>query len=113
MPFKSDTYRVLIASPSDLEEERRAATDAINEWNAQHAAAEAAVLLPVKWETHATPETGVSPQGSINRQLVGNSDLLVGMFWTKFGDLYTIVTQRENLLPSVERAGEEQIDGGA
>jgi len=85
VPFKSDTYRVLIASPSDLEEERRAATDAINEWNAQHAAAEAAVLLPVKWETHATPETGVRPQGSINRQLVGNSDLLVGMFWTKFG----------------------------
>src|ERR1700735_3695019 len=51
VPFKCDTYRVLIASPSDLEEERRAATDAINDWNAQHAAAEAVVLLPVKWET--------------------------------------------------------------
>jgi hypothetical protein len=85
VPFKSDTYRVLIASPSDLEEERRAATDALNEWNAQHAAAEATVLLPVKWETHATPETGVRPQSSINRQLVTNSDLLVGMFWIKFG----------------------------
>lgn len=85
MPFKSDTYRVLIASPSDLGEERRAATDAINEWNAQHAAAEATVLLPVKWETHATPEAGVRPQGAINRQLVAGSDLLVGMFWAKFG----------------------------
>lgn len=85
MPFKSDAYRVLIASPSDLEEERRAATEAINDWNALHAAAEGIVLLPVKWETHATPETGVRPQASINRQLVADSDLLIGMFWTKFG----------------------------
>jgi hypothetical protein len=85
VPFRSDVYRVLIASPSDLEEERRVATDAINEWNAQHAAAEATVLLPVKWESHAMPETGVRPQGAINRQLVENCDLLIGMFWTKLG----------------------------
>jgi hypothetical protein len=43
------------------------------------------VLLPVKWETHATPTTGIRPQGAINRQLVANSDLLVGLFWTKLG----------------------------
>jgi hypothetical protein len=85
MPFKSETYRVLIASPSDLEDERKVATDAINEWNAQHAAAEGVVLLPVKWETHALPETGVRPQGVINRQLVASSDLFIGMFWTKIG----------------------------
>lgn len=85
MSFKSETYRVLIASPSDLEAERRVATDAINDWNAQHAAAEMVVLLPVKWETHATPETGVRPQGIINRQLVSTSDLLIGMFWTRLG----------------------------
>jgi hypothetical protein len=83
--FMSETYHVLIASPSDLEEERRAATEAINDWNAQHAAAEATVLLPVKWETYASPETGVRPQDAINRQLVSGSDLLVGMFWTKLG----------------------------
>jgi hypothetical protein len=76
---------VLIASPSDLEDERRAATEAVNDWNAQHAAAEAIVLLPVKWETHATPQMGVRPQEVVNRQLVSNSDLLVGMFWTKVG----------------------------
>ena len=85
MPFKAETYRVLIASPSDLGEERRAATEAINDWNAQHAAAEGVVLLPGKWETHATPEIGVRPQGAINRQLASTSDLLVGMFWTKLG----------------------------
>jgi hypothetical protein len=60
MSFKSQTYRVLIASPSDMVEERQAATEAVNDWNAQHAAAESVVLLPVKWETHATPKSGVT-----------------------------------------------------
>ena len=55
MSFTATTYRVLIASPSDLREERDVATMAINDWNAQHAAAEGVVLLPVKWETHARP----------------------------------------------------------
>jgi hypothetical protein len=85
MSFKSETYRILIASPSDLTEERLAATEAINDWNAQHAAAEAVVLLPVKWETHATPQADVRPQAAINRQLVRGCDILVGMFWTKLG----------------------------
>ncbi len=85
MSFKAQTYRVLIASPGDLAEERLAATEAINDWNAQHAAAEGIVLLPVKWETHAVPTAGVRPQEAINKQLVANCDLLVGMFWTKLG----------------------------
>ena len=85
MPFKSETYRVLIASPSDLTEERQAATDAVDDWNAQHAVAESVVLLPVKWETYATPQTGVRPQEAINNQLVRGCDILVGMFWTKIG----------------------------
>jgi len=85
MPFKSETYRVLIASPSDLTEERQAATEAVNEWNAQHAVDESVVLLPVKWETHALPQSGIRPQEAINRQLVGGCDMLVGMFWTKIG----------------------------
>jgi hypothetical protein len=67
MSFSSEAYRVLIASPSDLLEERQAATDASNEWNAQHAAAEGIVLLPVKRETHAVPEIAGHPQGAINR----------------------------------------------
>jgi hypothetical protein len=83
--FKSSTYLVLICSPSDLEEERRVATEAINDWNAQHASAESVVLLPVKWETHAMPQSGTRPQEAINRQLVRNCDILVGMFWTRIG----------------------------
>jgi hypothetical protein len=85
MPLRSEIYRVLIASPSDLMEERDAATDAITDWNAQHAVAESVVLLPVKWESHATPQTGIRAQDAINNQLVNESDILIGMFWTKIG----------------------------
>jgi hypothetical protein len=85
MPFKSETYRVLIASPSDLAEERQAATEAVNDWNAQHSFAESVVLLPVRWETHAMPQSGLRPQEAINVQLVHACDILVGMFWTKIG----------------------------
>lgn len=85
MPTRSLTYRVLVASPSDLAEERQIATEVVYEWNAQHAAAESVVLLPIKWETHAMPQSGVRPQEAINRQLVRGTDILVGMFWTKLG----------------------------
>lgn len=85
MSFKAETYRVLIASPSDLSEERQFAIKAVNEWNAQHAVAESVVLLPVTWETHATPQSGIRPQEAINTQFVRGCDILVGMFWTKIG----------------------------
>jgi hypothetical protein len=85
MSFRAEIYRVFIASPSDLMEERQVATEAINEWNSQHAVAESVVLLPVKWEIHATPRSGVRPQEAINSELLQSSDILVGMFWTKLG----------------------------
>ncbi len=85
MSFRAKVYRVLIASPSDLPEERQAATEAINEWNVQHSAAEGIVLLPVKWETHALPTSGIRPQQAINNDLVSSSDILIGLFWAKLG----------------------------
>ena len=85
MSFRAQTYRVLIASPSDLTEERQAVTDAITEWNAEHASAEEIVLLPVRWETHARPTANVRPQQAINDQLVTSSDILIGLFWTRLG----------------------------
>jgi hypothetical protein len=60
------------------------ATDAINEWNDLNAAAESTVLLPVKWETHSTPQTGMDAQTAINA-LVRLSDILIAMFWTRIG----------------------------
>jgi hypothetical protein len=85
MTLKTQKFRILITSPSDLREEREVAARAINEWNDLHTAEEGIVLLPVRWETHASPEANVRPQDAINRQLVDDCDALVGMFWTKLG----------------------------
>jgi hypothetical protein len=87
MPLKTQTFRVLIASPSDMPEERDAAVSAISDWNDLHAADELVVLLPVRWETHATPESNTRPQAAINGQLVQSCDALIGMFWTKLGSV--------------------------
>jgi len=56
LSFHSTTYRVLIASPSDMPEARQIAIEVVNEWNALHASAEGIVLLPIRWETHAMPK---------------------------------------------------------
>ncbi len=43
------------------------------------------VLLPVGWETHSSPEMGDRPQAIINKQILKDCDLLVGVFWTRIG----------------------------
>lgn len=85
MSFESLVYNVMIASPSDVAAERDVARDVIFEWNVVHSISRHLVLLPLGWETHASPAMGTSPQEIINRQLLHVSDLLVGIFWTRIG----------------------------
>lgn len=83
--FHATVYRVLIASPGDLQEERSVIEEVVHAWNASHAAADGIVLLPVRWETHSVPEFGDRPQAILNRRLVSECDLLIGAFWTRVG----------------------------
>lgn len=76
---------MLVASPSDVQEERSVIRELIYQWNDVQSQATGIVLLPVLWETHAVPQMGDRPQSIINRQLVDNTDLLIGVFWTKLG----------------------------
>ena len=85
MSYESTVYRILIASPSDVDEEREIASRIIQDWNDLNSFNKKIVLLPVKWETHTSPTYGIRPQESINRQIVDDCDLLIGFFWTKIG----------------------------
>jgi len=78
-------YSILIASPSDVRDERDAVEDVIDSWNAAHSRATGLLLEPVRWETHARPASGGHPQTLINEQIVDDCDLLVGVFWTRLG----------------------------
>jgi len=85
MSFPARVFRILIASPSDVTEERDTAVRAIQEWNDLNAFERQLILLPLRWETHSAPEYGKRPQEIINRQVVDYCDLLVGIFWARIG----------------------------
>ncbi|WP_053056764.1 hypothetical protein [Tenacibaculum mesophilum] len=85
MSYSSTVYRILIASPSDVSEEREVTTRLIQNWNDVNSYSKKIVLLPLKWETHSSPTYDVRPQEAINRQLVDSADLVIGLFWAKIG----------------------------
>lgn len=85
MTFQANVLRVMIASPGDVAEERKAVTEEILRWNDANAVARKLVLLPVKWETHSTPQQGDHPQAIINRQLLDDADIMVSIFGTRIG----------------------------
>ena len=85
MSYEAKVFRVLIASPSDVAEEREIAVKTIQEWNDLNSSERQIVLLPLRWETHTAPEYGKRPQEVINRQMVDHCDLLIGVFWTRIG----------------------------
>ena len=85
MAYNSKVYRILIASPSDVEEEREIISKVIQEWNDLHSYNKKVVLLPLRWETHSAPQMGMRPQEVINKEVVDYCDMAVGVFWTRIG----------------------------
>lgn len=85
MPQTIQLFRVLLAAPSDVTEEQESVAELIDEWNVQHGdAAEARVEL-VNWRTHAHPEAGQRAQALINRQFADRADVVLAIFWRRFG----------------------------
>jgi hypothetical protein len=76
---------ILIASPSDVGEERQVVEKAIHDWNATHFSNLGIMLHPVKWESHAYPASGDRPQAIINKQIVESGDILIAIFGYKLG----------------------------
>ena len=85
MSYTATVINVMIASPSDMPQERLIARDVMSEWNTIHANDKRTVLMPTGWETHSVPDTGDRPQAIISGQLLKDADLLVAMFWTRIG----------------------------
>lgn len=85
MPYSATVFNLLIASPSDVPDERVAIAESIHEWNALHSQSTGKVLLPVMWESHSAPSMADRPQGIINELVVKSCDMLIGAFWTRLG----------------------------
>ena len=85
MGYTANVVKVMIASPSDVAQERRLMRDVIQEWNVIHAEDRNIVLMPVGWETNSSPDMGDRPQAILNKQLLTTCDLLVAVFWARLG----------------------------
>jgi len=75
----------MIASPGDVQRERDTVRDVLDEWNSVNGAHRGVMLLPLGWETDIAPEMGDEPQKIINKRILKDADLLVGIFWTRLG----------------------------
>lgn len=85
MAYSATVFHVLIASPSDVDDEREAIAQTLHDWNSLNSSETGKVLLPVRWESHSAPVMGDRPQGILNNQVVRNCDMLIGSFWTRLG----------------------------
>jgi hypothetical protein len=85
MPYEARVFQILIASPGDVQDERKILADVIYEWNTVNSRDRRVVLLPLRWETHSAPEIGSPAQAIINEQVVDQCDMAIGVFWTRLG----------------------------
>lgn len=75
-------YKVFIASPGGLQDERKAFRDALFEFNDAHAVQKGAIFLPVGWED--TPGGMGRAQEKINEQ-VRTCDYCIVLFYNWWG----------------------------
>lgn len=85
MPYPATVLRVLIASPSDVQEARDAVERAVHSWNDAHSRSKGVVLMPWRWETSSVPILGDHPQKLINLQGVDDSDIVIALFGGRLG----------------------------
>ena len=82
MPTDIKGYRVFIASPGGLEDERRAFHETLNAYNESEALHRGALFVPTGWEITLG---GIGrPQGMIN-ELVRECDYFVLLLWDRWG----------------------------
>lgn len=86
VPYSATTYRLLISAPSDVPaEDIDAVQEATNRWNVIYGPPFGAVVVPMHWKQHSAAKHGNRPQSALNEQLVEKADIVVALFWHRFG----------------------------
>jgi hypothetical protein len=78
-------YKCFIASPSDTQEERDLADNVFNKLNKSLGEHLEFRIESIKWENNARPSFGSNGQDVINRQLLNDYHIFIGIMWNKFG----------------------------
>jgi len=84
MPREVLEFRVVVASPSDLFETRKAVFNVIHELN-RSLEIQRVAIRGLGWEEYATPGILDNAQSVINEQILKEYDILIALFATKLG----------------------------
>lgn len=85
MPEIISKYKIFLASPSDLSEERENINQVIAELNQTFGNQNNIVLELQKWETNSAPAISTNGVQSIINNDIPEYDLFIGLLWMKFG----------------------------
>ena len=85
MSFTATIYNIMIGAPGDIKDEIGVAKNVLFRWNEINSQSRYISLLPLYWKSSTYPSSGEPPQKSINKQVVDYSDLMVCVFYTRFG----------------------------
>lgn len=85
MPEIINKYKIFLASPSDLLEERESITEVISELNETFGNQNNIVLELQKWEVNSAPAVSTNNIQEIINNDISEYDLFIGLLWMKFG----------------------------
>jgi len=85
MKNNSSVLKIALCGPGDVSREIRMAEEVIDEWNKTNWDATNCGLVSRHWRTSSSPDMTERGQRVIDRQLIDDSDLVVGIFWSRLG----------------------------
>jgi hypothetical protein len=77
--------QIALCGPSDVEEEIGIAKRVICALSDGELDGRGILLQPLHWRENASPDLAQRPQAVLNRQIVDKADIVVAVFWNRFG----------------------------
>ena len=87
MSKKITVFDLLISCPSDVEKYVDMLEKEVYRFNNLFGRTCNVIIRTRHWSKDSYPEFGNHPQELINKQIVESSDMLLAVFWTRFGTL--------------------------
>lgn len=85
MPRQTHIFKIFVASPSDVAEERAVLETVVTQLNQIWSSTLGMIFELLKWETSVHPSFSSDPQEAINNQIAPDYDVFIGILWGRVG----------------------------
>lgn len=85
MPKQTHLFKIFVASPSDVAEERVVLETVVTQLNQIWSSTLGMIFELLKWETSVHPSFSSDPQEAINEQIAPDYDVFIGILWGRVG----------------------------